>query len=186
MLTITQAVTRSVRATFDYNRRSRRSEYWWTWLFVLVLVFAISYIDDWMIPVVSDADMQDYSGGGWKEWLLDWKYTPFSTGLYYLTLPTLLAVTARRMHDVGRRAWIGILPVIALEFEIFIPGVTFGIEAGTENFVLSPVLFIASGLMLIILVLGIYSFVLCLMDSHRTSNRFGPSPKYSDEADAFD
>lgn len=186
MLNISQAVTRSVSRTFDYKGRARRSEYWWTSLFLLVVISASGTIDAMIVPEMSEADMQNYFGGGWKEWLLDWKYTPLSTGLYYLALPTMIAVTARRMHDVGRAAWIGIVPVLAMELIIFFPFTGLETMSITGQFELSPALTVSLAFALIILVLGLYALILSIRDSERISNRFGPSPKYSDEADAFD
>ena len=186
MLTITQAVTRSVRRTFDYASRARRSEYWWTWLFITAFIFALGLVDEMIVPAMVEADIQEYYGGGWKAWVLDWKHTPLSTGLYYLSLPTIIAVTGRRMHDVGRAAWIGISPIVMMEFVSFFPLNDLGFKLGAGQLEFNPMIGLILGLVLIIIVLGLYSFFLSLRDSDRRANRFGPSPKYHNEADVFD
>ncbi len=62
MLNITQAVTRAVRSTFDYKGRSRRSEYWWTFLFFGVVLVAITLVEEVLIAEVTKPDMEVYFG----------------------------------------------------------------------------------------------------------------------------
>ena len=186
MLNITQAVTRAFRQTFNFQGRARRSEYWWTWLFLLVLVLACGFIDDALIPTMSDADAEIGEGAGYKSWLLNWKYLPLSTGVYYLTLPTLLAVTARRMHDVNKPAWIGMLPILAMEIMMFIrfEDLIVVLESGQIAPSFRLIAFI--GLFCLTAFFGLYTLFLCIRDGDQFDNQYGPSPKYGNELDVFD
>lgn len=80
----------SIKACFakyaDFNGRASRSEYWWFFLFIVVVGMGLSMISDML-----------------------W-------GLFYLvTLVPSLAAGARRLHDTDRSGWmllIGLIPLV--------------------------------------------------------------------------
>lgn len=87
---------------FDFQGRSRRSEYWWFVLFNLLLGIATSLFD---IGVLN-ADPQGI--------------LPVNTAATLITFIPGLAVSVRRLHDIGRSGWwiflvftvVGIIPLI--------------------------------------------------------------------------
>ncbi len=178
MLNITQAVTRSARGVFNYEGRSRRSECWWTALFWGAVIVALGLVEEIFFPKISSFDAAVYFGNsGWEAWLLNWRYHPASTLLYYITLPIFLALMARRMHDVGRSAWIGTIPIISFEMLNFIPEPSY-MDWVQKEADLAPMNILYFALIFGGSVLGLYSFALGLLDSEKANNKYGPSQKY--------
>lgn len=72
----------------DFKGRALRSEYWWFWLFTVLVFMALSMVSE---PVA---------------------------GIFYVgVLLPLLAAGARRLHDTGRTGWwllIGFIPLIGV------------------------------------------------------------------------
>ena len=79
-----QAVLRCVRDKYaEFNGRASRSEFWWPWLFAVVVNMAINLI------LGADSTAGSIVGG-----------------LFALAiLVPQLAVGARRLHDTGRSGW---------------------------------------------------------------------------------
>lgn len=88
-----EAVRTALTKYFDFSGRARRSEYWWFFLFAVLLYIAAAVVDYLLgIGVVT---------------LL---------ALAALAVPSL-AVGARRLHDTDRSGWLqllGILPLLGL------------------------------------------------------------------------
>lgn len=87
-----------------------------------------------------------------------------------------LTVMVRRMHDVGRSGkW---LLLYMLMLIACIVG-TFMLAANHDNETAGAILIIGVLIPAIcLLALGIFFFVLTVLDSHRGPNKYGPSPKY--------
>jgi uncharacterized membrane protein YhaH (DUF805 family) len=80
-----------------FNGRARRSEYWMFYLFHLIAIFLIMFID-----ILTGSFDSDVGLGAF-------------TGLYIiLTLLPTLAVTVRRLHDINRSGWWILLTFIPL------------------------------------------------------------------------
>ncbi|MBP6688119.1 MAG: DUF805 domain-containing protein [Lacibacter sp.] len=77
----------------DFNGRARRSEYWWFFLFNVILSFITGFVDEMMDP-----------GGLGIIGII------VSLGL----LVPGLAVAIRRMHDVGKSGWFILIPIYNL------------------------------------------------------------------------
>lgn len=77
----------------DFNGRARRSEYWWFFLFNVILSFVTGFIDESISP-----------GGVGMIGLV------VSLGL----LIPGIAVAVRRMHDVGKSGWFILIPIYNL------------------------------------------------------------------------
>ncbi len=95
-----QSISACFANYFNFNGRASRSEYWWFYLFCLLLG---------VLGNVADA-ATGYAGGyGTMYWLI-----------VAATFFPSLAVAARRLHDVGKSGWwlliaitiIGIIPLI--------------------------------------------------------------------------
>jgi uncharacterized membrane protein YhaH (DUF805 family) len=81
-----QAVQTCIRKYADFNGRASRSEYWWFFLFVVLVSVLLSFVSDLL------------------------------SGLFCLAmlLPSIAAAT-RRLHDTDRSGWwqlIGLVPII--------------------------------------------------------------------------
>jgi len=78
----------------DFSSRSRRSEYWWAMLYVLIGEIALIYIFTFL-----NSDFEVF----------------FSiASLFLFTLPTL-SLSVRRLHDVDKSGWyllLGFIPII--------------------------------------------------------------------------
>jgi uncharacterized membrane protein YhaH (DUF805 family) len=74
----------------DFNGRARRSEFWFFYLFLLIGIFAISFV----MGLVSAS------------------LAGIVTVVFYLAmLVPYLAVLIRRMHDVGKSGWFCLIPI---------------------------------------------------------------------------
>ena len=87
----------------DFRGRSRRSEYWFIQLFLVVTNIAVAIID--LALMGWDADRFIANGGGGivgLVWIL-------------VTIVPALAVLVRRLHDTGKSGWwalVGFLPLV--------------------------------------------------------------------------
>ena len=87
----------------DFKGRSRRSEYWFIQLFLVVTNIAVAIID--LALMGWDVDRFIANGGGGivgLVWIL-------------VTIVPALAVLVRRLHDTGKSGWwalIGLLPLV--------------------------------------------------------------------------
>ena len=86
-----------------FKGRSRRSEYWWIQLFLVLTNLAVAAID----LALMDGDVERFiaNGGGGivgLVWIL-------------VTIVPALAVLVRRLHDTGKSGWwalIGFVPIV--------------------------------------------------------------------------
>jgi len=87
----------------DFRGRSRRSEYWFIQLFLVVTNIAVAIID--LALMGWDVDRFIANGGGGivgLVWIL-------------LTIVPAVAVLVRRLHDTGKSGWwalVGFLPLV--------------------------------------------------------------------------
>jgi len=144
----------------DFSGRARRSEYWW---FIL---------GDVIINTVL--------------WFINIELIYFLFNL--ATLIPLLAVTARRLHDVGKTGWLQLLGIIASIvisisallslFLGFAGGVI--LFSGNSSEIGSGILGIAVILAILSLIsvcVIIWLFILYIKDSTPGTNKYGPNPK---------
>ena len=83
--------------------RSRRSEYWWIQLFLVLTNLAVAAID--LVLMNGDVDRFIANGGGGIVGLI-W---------ILVTIVPALAVLVRRLHDTGKSGWwvlIGFVPLV--------------------------------------------------------------------------
>ena len=86
-----------------FKGRSRRSEYWWIQLFLVLTNLAVAAID--LVLMNGDVDRFIANGGGGI------------VGLIWIlaTIVPALAVLVRRVHDTGKSGWwvlIGYVPLV--------------------------------------------------------------------------
>ena len=89
MMTFPNAVKTCLRKYGDFSGRATRAEFWWWTLAVVIGSFIFSAVD---------SSIASFSGPGWD-------YTPFATIFGLAVILPDLAVTARRLHDIGKSGW---------------------------------------------------------------------------------
>jgi uncharacterized membrane protein YhaH (DUF805 family) len=161
-MTFTQAVPSVLRSYATFSGRARRSEYWWFYLFTVLVSIVASVIDDLL-----GAAFGNQVG-----------IIGVISGLALL-LPTL-AVTSRRLHDTGRTGWWMLLPLIPLVATIVVAiaalfSVLFGTDADDTPTLALIALLVAC--LLLTLTAGIVLTVFLCLNSSPGPNRYGPSPK---------
>jgi uncharacterized membrane protein YhaH (DUF805 family) len=161
-MTFTQAV-RSVLSNYaTFSGRARRSEYWWFYLFTILISIATSVID----AVLNTALNNEIGILGLIASLA-------------LLIPTL-AVTARRLHDTDRTGWWMLLPIVPLLATITVGfaalfAVVFSSDADGSPAAAVTVLLVVC--VLITLAAFITLVVFLCLDSSPGPNKYGPSPK---------
>lgn len=112
MMTIQESVKTCLRKYADFSGRATRAEIWWWVLATLLVGIGISVVDSAL----------GFTG-------VSYGFTPLSTIFGLAILLPDLAVTCRRLHDIGKSGWwqlawyiIGFLGAIPL-----ILGVVFGV-----------------------------------------------------------
>lgn len=110
-----------------FTGRSRRSEYWFIQLFLLITNLIAAAVDLWLM----DGDVEQFmaNGGGGI------------VGLVWIlaTVVPLLAVLVRRLHDTNRSGWwalIGFVPIAG--FIILLVFTVTDSDAGANRFGESP------------------------------------------------
>ena len=110
-----------------FKGRSRRSEYWWIQLFLVLTNLAVAAID--LALMDGDVDRFIANGGGGNVGLI-W---------ILVTIVPALAVLVRRLHDTGKTGWwalIGFVPlvggIVLLVFTVL------DSDAGENKFGVSP------------------------------------------------
>lgn len=88
MMTIQESVKTCIRKYADFSGRATRAEYWW-WVLATVLVgIAVGTIDSFISLLAGS-----------------YGYSPLSTIFALVVLLPDLAVTCRRLHDIGKSGW---------------------------------------------------------------------------------
>ena len=100
----------------DFEGRARRKEYWWFWL--IYLIVSVVLIIGWMVPIVNmaaaSASADELDEMEFYGLMLDNLANPFLIIwlLFYLaTLIPGIAVSVRRLHDIGKSGWWYLLPL---------------------------------------------------------------------------
>lgn len=82
------AIKAGFRQYFGFSGRATRPEFWWWMLFIIIASFVLGFIDGIIQRVA-----------GWDDFDL------LSTLFGLATLLPSLAVTCRRLHDIGKSGW---------------------------------------------------------------------------------
>ncbi len=185
MMTIQESVQVCLRKYADFSGRATRAEFWW-WLLATTLVsFAISAVDTAISTL-----LRTFS---------DFAFSPFSTIFGLVVLLPNLAVTARRLQDIGKSGWWQlvwfviagagwILFVIGIIITIvgLVSGDAFaGVEEGDffanadfADFVPALVTFLIA--MLVSLAVFIWYLVWLVRQGESGANQYGPDPRAVD------
>jgi uncharacterized membrane protein YhaH (DUF805 family) len=85
----------------NFEGRASRSEYWWFYLFTILVAFPLGFIDGIML-VIMDVPMDS----------LLWSLSPMTTLFQLAVLIPSLAVGVRRLHDLGKSGWMLLIVLI--------------------------------------------------------------------------
>ena len=140
-----EAVTVCIQDYYTFSGRARRPEFWWFWLFLVVVSFILSAIDSVIF------------GRGMLLGL---------NGLFgLLTFVPQLAVAWRRMHDTGRPGWFNLLPFSLLVLLLSSLIIGRSLFDPTDAVILFYFLVIISAIVILIWL---------ALPSQSGENRFGP------------
>lgn len=167
MLTFGEAISNCFKKYATFTGRARRSEYWYFVLFVFIISVACN-----LLQLISHSFV----------------YLSYLFSLA-LMLPNI-AVMVRRLHDVGKSGWwyfatfIAAIPLVIISLGLTVTSLaSYPVHAAAT--VHNQVLIMSLVVLLLALILVAYSIVLvvwCCGDSHKETNRYGPSPKYGEES----
>ncbi len=149
------AVSNFFNKMFQIEGRSRRSEYWWTMAFIYL-------VDTFFTPAIGSI-------------------------LHLLALP----LTLRRLHDAGHSGWwlaggviISIVTNLVLVFDLLFKLLNAFQEHSAGDLYLNLMISFMMRYLILIILTTLYAlllfFFLCA-DSEKTTNKYGPSPKYVEE-----
>lgn len=145
----------------DFRGRARRAEYWWFYLFVVIISIVASLVDG----VIAGGEPQSF---------------PIVSAVVSLaTVIPYLAVAVRRFHDRDMSGWLVLIPVVIL----FMVGVLFGTTlAGGGTGTAFGILGLG---ILAVAVAGIWMLVMMCLPGTRGPNRFGEDPKGGDHDGSY-
>lgn len=185
MMTIQESVKTCVRKYADFSGRATRAEYWWWVLATTLVSFALGVLEGSLAIVISAL-----------------AFSPLATIFSLAILLPNLAVTARRLHDIGKSGWwqlawwviagLGwIIFTIALIISLIsiFSGANFdkGMEgffksAGFGDFLPAIIGFVIA--LVVTLAVFIWVLVWLIRQGETGPNRFGPDPRAWDDETA--
>ena len=112
-MSFASAVVSGFRNYFNFQGRASRSEFWYWFLFTILISIVASTIESvlWPVPVVEDEWLQLQSSLS--------QPTPITTFLSIALLVPNLSMTARRFHDAGFSAKWLFLQLVPIAYGIF-------------------------------------------------------------------
>jgi len=146
----------------NFNGRARRKEYWMFVLFNAIIGFVISIIDNLFGLSYGALDSNGIIGSVYQ---------------LFIFIPTV-AVMTRRLHDVNKSGWILLIfystIIIIVGFAFFLAGNT---AFGSPTSLGMPFII----LLVVMIGIGIYIFVMSVIEGDKGPNKYGPDPKGTDE-----
>ena len=187
MMGFWESVRTCFRKYFDFQGRARRSEYWWYCLFSVVACLIWALFGTLLLALPVGMAVQHVSGNETAG--LTTMIIILCIPLLFLVLPSV-SVQVRRLHDTGRSGWWMVASIILEIVAAALPFTLFGSDAidfdFMEEFSRSFELSTAAGVADVVLTIAtnamsIILIVFSIFDSHKTENKYGPSPKYQQE-----
>lgn len=169
-MTFTAAISSVLSKYATFTGRARRSEYWWFYLFTVLVSIGTTIVDYPLNAVL---------GHHWN--------VVGDLATLALLLPSL-AVGVRRLHDTGRTGWWMLLPVVPIVaalmsgfgLAVTAVGVAFAGTSGSSpaDAFAGLLIVLMFGFMLLALAGTVTLVVFQCLDSTPGPNKHGPSPKY--------
>jgi len=161
-MTFSHAVGSALRKYATFSGRALRSEYWWFYLFTVLVGLAAAIVDAGLTYAFGD-----HSG------------IVGTIANLALFLPSL-AVTARRLHDTGRTGWWMLLPVIPFLATLVMGAMTViavAFSSGSHGGPAAAAIGLLVACAVVLLGTLIVLLVFLCQDSKPGPNKYGPSPK---------
>ncbi len=113
-MTFTQSIKNQFTKLFSFSGRASRSEFWWSFLFSMILQLVV-YIVCCFILYQLSKDLSPYISDAWAEYCGTHVTVAFVLFfLMFLSWFVVLAATwARRLHDIGLSGLLLLIPVVA-------------------------------------------------------------------------
>ena len=113
-----QSISTCMRKYVTFSGRATRSEFWWFFLFTILVNLAATSQASSFVPILLDG--QEMTENESSYFLNNFFFLYLSTITSLILLLPSLAVAVRRLHDVGRSGWwiliaftvIGIIPLL--------------------------------------------------------------------------
>jgi uncharacterized membrane protein YhaH (DUF805 family) len=112
-----EAISNIFSKTFVFSGRSPRNEYWWYCAFLLIILIIFLIVTFSMLFKLSPKELEE-----WKEFIKNPSISPKIIILFILSSPLIiqcLALTSRRLHDIGHSGWWQILFCIPMINDLF-------------------------------------------------------------------
>jgi uncharacterized membrane protein YhaH (DUF805 family) len=175
-----EAVKTCFSKYFTFSGRARRPEYWWFFLFVILVGIVGNVIDGLLFgPAVETVSMTTEDGTTATVSQTEYGSGPVATVGGLATFIPLLAVGWRRMHDTGRSGWLYILPTLVVLGGLLISALVLGTVGGPGG----PGPEGATGFMMLPMLAMLAAFVAFLLvvwwltrPSDPGPNAYGPEP----------
>ena len=182
MMTIQESVKVCLRKYADFGGRATRTEFWW---------WALATVIAGLVLGAVDSSINVLAGG--------YAYSPFSTIFSLAILLPNLAVTARRLHDIGKTGWWQLVWLLlgVGAWLIFLAAVIFslanylmgeGWNVGEENFRatltfagFAPAIFGLTLALLVNLAVVIWGIAWMTRQGEAGPSRYGPDPRTPEE-----
>ena len=187
-LSFKEAVGECISKYATFSGRARRSEFWWFYLFALMVItlplvamLIVALVLEGKVPVDPD-NLSTLTES------IDGVLVVLSALIYLFMAIPVLAVQVRRLHDTGRSGWWLLWSILAsLPYEITSHVVLDGaaneksydimnVIQGFQVSALGGSMMLLLGLLKWGVAIAILIFV--LQDSYKGENQYGPSPKY--------
>lgn len=140
----------------DFSGRARRKEYWWFFLFYYLVYIGLTIVDEII---------------GSNNSLI--------SSIYILgALVPSCALSARRLHDIGKNGWLQLIGLLYIFIVIGVLYIIGGLVQGIFRDVDGLIIQVIGLLALLIPTIGlVWLFILYIKDSTPGTNKYGPNPK---------
>ncbi len=167
-MTLPEAVKQVLRKYADFNGRATRAEYWWWVLATVIFGTALGALDAFIVSIIVGVGISN----------------PLTTIFHLAILLPNLAVSARRLHDIGKSGWwilvwfvlavIGWIPVVVGLVLWILRG---ALEGQLEGNSFVPL--IVGGAITLLLALALLLWIILWMARQGESgtNHYGPDPR---------
>ena len=167
-MTLPEAVKQVLRKYADFSGRATRAEYWWWVLATFIFGMALGSVDAFINSIIDQ----------------EWASSPFATIFHLAILLPNLAVSARRLHDIGKSGWwvlvwfilaiIGWIPVV-VGFILWLLGGALKGQFDAGSFI--PLIIGGAITLLLSLTLLLWIILWMARQGEGGPNRYGPDPR---------